>query len=126
MDCLIQIPDSQIFSPFETRRDLLHLKTINLLVDFEEPLIHSCNKGAVALGGLRGSVMAGRDVVLLLGDSVGDVNMADGMAVSTVLKIGYLNFDADTRLDEYMQLYDIVIINDGSLDVAHQIVSVMM
>lgn len=35
--------------------------------------------------------LSGRSNVILLGDSIGDASMADGVSHDTVLKIGFLN-----------------------------------
>lgn len=60
--------------------------------------------------------------IILLGDSQGDLKMADGVAnVEHILKIGYLNDRVDELLEKYMDSYDIVLVRDESLDVANSI-----
>lgn len=64
-----------------------------------------------------------RGNVLLMGDSLGDPCMADGIEnPSAVLKIGFLNHDIKTeqevvRLNKYLEAYDIVLIDDQTVDV---------
>lgn len=68
---------------------------------FEEPIIHTFNKTAASIpefGIAGGAATPRRTCVLLLGDSTGDVHMADGATVDdpegvcgTVLRIGFLN-----------------------------------
>lgn len=60
--------------------------------------------------------------IILLGDSQGDLKMADGVAnVEHILKIGYLNDRVDELLEKYIDSYDIVLVKDESLDVANSI-----
>mmetsp|Transcript_3464 Transcript_3464/g.5400 ORF Transcript_3464/g.5400 Transcript_3464/m.5400 type:complete len:329 (-) Transcript_3464:92-1078(-) len=91
------------------------------LLSFEEPLLHVFNK--------RGSAylhtpyfsregQASRTSLLLVGDSMGDISMSDGFEVETdcLLKIGFLN-DRVERLSQYLESYDIVILDDPGFHV---------
>ncbi|GBG26307.1 7-methylguanosine phosphate-specific 5'-nucleotidase [Hondaea fermentalgiana] len=56
--------------------------------------------------------------VLLVGDSTGDVHMSEGLLSEDVratreLKVGFLNFNVTERLEEYKEIYDALILNDG-------------
>ena len=68
-----------------------------------------------------------RGNVLLMGDSLGDPCMADGIEnPSAVLKIGFLNHDIKTdqeviRLKKYLDAYDVVLIDDQTVDVFNMI-----
>lgn len=42
--------------------------------------------------------LAGRSNVILVGDSIGDAGMADGVCHDTVLKIGFLNSNVSVKL----------------------------
>lgn len=55
--------------------------------------------------------------ILLLGDSLGDANIADGLDFTEdeIVRIGFLNSGAGEKLDLYMQRFDIVLTNDSSL-----------
>ncbi|XP_054267811.1 7-methylguanosine phosphate-specific 5'-nucleotidase A-like [Macrosteles quadrilineatus] len=63
------------------------------------------------------SELSGRSNVILLGDSVGDAKMADGVPHDTVLKIGFLNNHIEEALEQYKELFDIVLANDQTMDV---------
>ena len=103
------------------------------MVGFEDPLIHSCNKGAVCGESGENAHFAAalapcknRDSILLLGDGFGDVNMADGLNTKEggVFKVGFANFDPDpTKMEKYLDLFDLVLLGDPSLEVCCQIVS---
>ncbi|GFR88307.1 5'-nucleotidase [Elysia marginata] len=61
-----------------------------------------------------------RENLLLLGDSLGDLRMVEGADhVECILKIGFLNFKVQEHLDIFLEHYDVVIIEDESLDVVN-------
>ena len=100
------------------------------MVGFEDPLIHSCNKGA-ACGEENANFAAAlapcknRDSVLLMGDGFGDVNMAVGLGTRDggVFKVGFANYDPDeTKLQKYLDLFDVVLLGDPSLAACCQMV----
>eukprot|EP00095_Tigriopus_kingsejongensis_P011283 snap_masked-scaffold14_size734282-processed-gene-1.11 protein:Tk11283 transcript:snap_masked-scaffold14_size734282-processed-gene-1.11-mRNA-1 annotation:"cytosolic 5 -nucleotidase 3a-like isoform x7" len=63
-----------------------------------------------------------RNNVLLLGDSLGDLQMADGVAnPDSVLKVGFLN-GIDKNEEQYKESYDIVLKDDQTMDVPLAIV----
>ncbi|VDP91802.1 unnamed protein product [Echinostoma caproni] len=104
----------------------------DVLVGFEEPVIHTFNKSASSIPAL---ISAGsqatprRTSVLLLGDSTGDVHMADGATVDDpeglcgiVLRIGFLNDQVEKNLDIYKSLYDIVLVDPANFTIPLSIV----
>jgi len=56
----------------------------------------------------------GRTHCVLLGDGVGDLTMADGLAVDT-LKVGFLNEKVDEKLAQFEKLFDAVVVEDGAM-----------
>jgi len=86
-------------------------------------LIHIFNKNESVLEDTEyGRYIENRHNLLLLGDSVGDVDMCTGLTnVHNVLKLGFLNQHADALLATYMDLYDIVVVNDPTFDVPNAI-----
>lgn len=87
------------------------------LIGFQDKTIHIMNKGAVALKGTANyEKVRGRKNVILLGDSPGDLRMADGLDdAETVLRIGFLNDKLVERREEYLGLFDVVLVNDGPM-----------
>eukprot|EP01052_Picozoa_sp_SAG31_P001030 SAG31_NODE_33_length_32018_cov_69.763088_14_plen_104_part_00 len=70
------------------------------------------------------SLLLSEKVVLLLGDSLKDVLMIDGLPIElqpkASIKIGFLNnqlgqAELDTSLDSYLEAFDVVVVGDGSL-----------
>jgi 5'-nucleotidase len=92
------------------------------LIAFYDPLVHMFNKNAEHLADQTEyrAAVADRPNVLLLGDSLGDVTMADGQASSpqVVLRIGFLNSKVDDLLEQYMEAFDVVVLNDDSAEIA--------
>lgn len=98
-----------------------------------EPIIHSLNKNEQTINHskvyektdcfgpphLRG--LSQRKNIILLGDSVSDVDMAKGFKYDNILKIGFLNEKIDEKLALYQKHFDALILNDGSFDFVNQL-----
>ncbi|XP_075684647.1 cytosolic 5'-nucleotidase 3A isoform X2 [Rhinoderma darwinii] len=109
-----------------------NVKVISNFMDFDEngvikgfkgELIHVYNKhdGALRRTECFGHLKENSNIVLL-GDSLGDLTMAEGVPnVENILKIGYLNDKVEELLEKYMDSYDIVLVRDETLDVANSI-----
>ena len=82
-------------------------------IGYAPPIIHGLNKCEQELGPYRDEV-ALRPNVLLVGDMLGDANMADGLPHDTVLKIGYFNSMDDETRPHYFEAFDVVIEGDES------------
>lgn len=90
---------------------------------FSSPLIHTFNKREGALSRAAGlPELKGRPNVLLLGDSLGDLTMADGVSdPENVLTIGFLNDQVEQRKESYFNSYDIVLVKDETMDVPNAV-----
>lgn len=119
-----------------------------VLRGFKGELIHVYNKHD---GALRNTEyfkqLKNNSNIILLGDSLGDLNMADSVPnVENLLKIGFLNdkvclfsqvlnlescfctvvlmffvLQVEERLEKYMDSYDIVLVKDETLEVPNSI-----
>jgi len=90
-------------------------------------MIHVYNKNESAV---RDSeylqLLQGRNNVILMGDSIGDLQMANGVEnPETVLKFGFLNnpATAEKRLPSFLEGYDIVLMDDQTMDVPIKILN---
>ncbi|XP_029382884.1 7-methylguanosine phosphate-specific 5'-nucleotidase-like [Echeneis naucrates] len=94
-----------------------------VLQAFKGPLIHTFNKREGALShaaGLR--ELQGRPNVLLLGDSLGDLTMADGVSKPhNILTIGFLNDQVEERKELYANSFGIILVKDETMDVPNAI-----
>ncbi|KAM4716227.1 cytosolic 5'-nucleotidase 3-like isoform 2-T2 [Anableps anableps] len=90
---------------------------------FKGQLIHSYNKRDGALShaaALR--ELHGRPNVLLLGDSLGDLSMADGISeTQNILTVGFLNDQVEERIESYLNSFDIVLLKDETMDVPNAV-----
>ncbi|XP_014604723.1 PREDICTED: 7-methylguanosine phosphate-specific 5'-nucleotidase [Polistes canadensis] len=90
-------------------------------------LIHVFNKNEHALEQDYFKVIEGRRHVLLMGDNTGDANMVDGMDDTVaVLKIGFLYDKAEENLHNYMNEFDIVLVDDQTMQVATEILRTIL
>ena len=91
-------------------------------------MIHVYNKNESAIHDSEYfQTLKGRGNVVLLGDSIGDLQMANGVENSgNVLKIGFLNTlnnkaTAEKRLPSFLEGFDIVLIDDQTMNVPLEI-----
>ncbi|XP_047015644.1 7-methylguanosine phosphate-specific 5'-nucleotidase isoform X3 [Ictalurus punctatus] len=90
---------------------------------FKGDVIHTFNKREGALQNTQ-QFVHDRSNVLLLGDSLGDLDMADGVqGLRNILRIGYLNDKVEERREAYVKSYDIVLEKDETLDVPNAILN---
>ncbi|XP_061822660.1 7-methylguanosine phosphate-specific 5'-nucleotidase-like isoform X1 [Nerophis lumbriciformis] len=90
---------------------------------FKGPLIHTFNKSQGAQShAARFPELHAHPNVLLLGDSLGDLNMAAGVpAPRNILTLGFLNDQVDERRESYMNSFDIVLVKDETMDIPNSI-----
>ncbi|KAJ3211819.1 hypothetical protein HDU82_004807 [Entophlyctis luteolus] len=85
-------------------------------VGFEDPLIHTFNKNESRVHGApyQESVES-RPNLILMGDSLGDISMKEGVCYETALTIGFLNHDEEKFLMQYLDTFDVVVLGDSSM-----------
>ncbi|XP_049320679.1 7-methylguanosine phosphate-specific 5'-nucleotidase isoform X2 [Astyanax mexicanus] len=112
-------PNVRVFSNY------MEYNEKGVLCAFKEPLIHTFNKKESALlnPDMFGQLQD-RPNILLLGDSLGDLTMADGIQnAQNILRIGYLNDKVEERRSAYVDSYDIVLEKDETLEVPNAILN---
>lgn len=100
-----------------------------LAVSVREPFIHVFNKGEFAIRDTpfyKTVCPPERDNVILIGDSLGDVHMKDGVNHTADLTVGLLNHDKDIHLNKYLDAYKIVFTDDLSLSWVRELISEMI
>ncbi|KAM3598711.1 uncharacterized protein V6R79_021644 [Siganus canaliculatus] len=111
-------PNVKVFSNY------MDFNNAGVLTGFKGELIHIYNKreGALLNTG-HFQELRTRPNVLLLGDSLGDLTMADGVQdMENILKIGFLNDKVEERKKSYLDSYDIVLVKDETMEVPNAIV----
>ena len=95
------------------------------LLGFRDPLIHVFNKNEALKMHLEYfEAQRSRKNSILMGDSLGDLKMVEGVeSVANCLTIGFLNTKVDELLERYMEHFDLVLVNDNSMDVPNQILA---
>lgn len=94
----------------------------NHLIGFEEPMLHVLNKKGSSFlhtAFFNRPDYRQRDMTVLIGDSLGDIAMSEGIDYVTgdnILRIGFLN-DRLERYPNYAKAFDIVILDDPGFDV---------
>ncbi|CAJ1080378.1 -methylguanosine phosphate-specific 5'-nucleotidase-like [Xyrichtys novacula] len=118
------IQQNQVFHPnVHIISNYMDFDQTGALQAFQGQLIHTFNKREGALS--RAATLRelqGRPNVLLLGDSLGDLTMADGVPEQEhILTIGFLNDQVEERKESYINSFDIVLVKDETLDVPNAI-----
>ena len=103
--------------------DVPFLTSIELLWSAVRSVYYMCK--CLCLWALCLTPSQDRTNVLLLGDSTGDPHMADAFEAGhqlNIVKVGFLNYREEELLPQYLELYDIVLTGDTSMDVVNSIV----
>jgi 5'-nucleotidase len=86
-------------------------------IGVQEPIIHTCNKNYAAVKELEFfETIRERKNIILLGDGTGDAAMVEGFEYDNIIKIGFLNENAEEHLESFHKNFDVIILNDGSMD----------
>jgi 5'-nucleotidase len=97
--------------------NFLEFDATGKMVGAKEPIIHSLNKCEIILKDfLVFETVKDRPNVLLLGDSPDDVGMVEGFDYKNLLKIGFLNEEAEANLQEFKQTFDVVLLGDPGME----------
>lgn len=90
---------------------------------YKSKIIHTFNKNEVELHNTPYLKEAEqRKNVILLGDSLGDIGMTEGIKHDCIIRIGFLHENPKENLNLYLEKYDVVILNDGPMDYVIQLI----
>ena len=88
----------------------------NVAMGAKSPVIHSYNKDETLIKDEKNiyEEVSSKKNIILLGDSIGDAGMAEGFDYKTLIKIGFLNTDYNSKkdVDEYSKYYDVIVLGD--------------
>lgn len=87
------------------------------LIGVKEPIIHSMNKDETVVKDFPEiyKVIKSRKNVLLLGDTLEDIEMIKGFEYNNLIKVSFLNKNIEENLKYFKKNYDIVILNDSDM-----------
>jgi len=86
-------------------------------ISVRQPIIHALNKYETAVQDFPVfKVIKDKKSVLLLGDNLDDIGMIEGFEYDNLIKIGFLNENIEENLEHYKRNFDVVILNDSSMD----------
>uniref|UniRef100_G3MMD1 5'-nucleotidase n=1 Tax=Amblyomma maculatum TaxID=34609 RepID=G3MMD1_AMBMU len=93
------------------------------ITGFKGELIHMYNKNHCHVNSPEYyQAVKEKTNILLLGDSLGDLDMLAGSQLQeVVLRIGFLNAKIEERLPQFLNSFDIVLIDDQTMDVVNGI-----
>lgn len=109
----VYLPNVKVISNF------LKYDDNGVITGFQDKIIHVFNKNEYAIKNTDFyDLVVGKENAIVLGDSLGDASMTDGIDdLKNVLKIGFLYDHVDQALPEYMDTFDIVLVDDQTMDV---------
>lgn len=88
--------------------------TDGLISGLKPPMIHMYNKSESSI---HDPELEHRHNVVLLGDSLGDLHMAEGVKnLNIVLSIGFLNKKIEENLPMYKEKFDVVLVDDQTME----------
>lgn len=91
-------------------------------IGIEEPIIHSMNKDETTLHNFPFyNKIKNRKNIILLGDTLEDKDMVKGFNYNNLIKVGFLNENVDENLKIYKKNYDMLILNDSSMDAVNKL-----
>eukprot|EP00099_Drosophila_melanogaster_P020427 NP_611895.1 cytosolic 5'-nucleotidase IIIB [Drosophila melanogaster] len=114
-------PNVKVVSNFLQFRD-------GLLDGFQQPMIHTFNKNETVLNETSEyyDLVHTRDHIIVMGDSIGDADMASGVPASShIMKIGFLFDHVEANMKKYMDTFDIVLVDDQTMDVPRTLLSLI-
>ncbi|KAG2219161.1 hypothetical protein INT45_002352 [Circinella minor] len=106
-----------MFPNMHTVSNMMEFNENGICIAFKEPLIHVFNKSEFQLEVTPyHKTIEDRTNVILMGDSLGDLQMSQGVRHDLCLNIGFCNHDWESLEERYIDAFDIVIMRDANFD----------
>jgi len=98
------------------------------VVAVKQPIVHGGNKDETLVQNFPKifRVIKDRRNIILLGDNLDDVGMVEGFDYDNLIKIGFLNENIEENLEYYKRNYDVIILNDSSMDCVNSLLGEMI
>lgn len=108
--------------------NFLNIDADDVVRGIKGDIIHTLNKNETAIKHTEYyDMVKQRSNVLLMGDNIGDAKMADGMEhCDVVIKIGFLGKHLSCNLDNYLNIFDIVLFDESTMEVANAILKLTL
>ena len=92
-------------------------------IGIKEPVIHSLNKKGKIIKKFPEifEKIKKRQNVLILGNDIEDLLMIEGLNIKNSIKIGFLNNKTKESLKNYKKYFDILILNDGTMQAVNEV-----
>ena len=92
------------------------------VLGYKGKIIHSLNKNEFEIKDTTFyKKIKDRKNILLLGDTLDDLQMVEGIKYNEIINIGFLNNNIEENLEQYKKAYDVVILNDGSMNFVNKL-----
>ncbi|OQA32055.1 MAG: Pyrimidine 5'-nucleotidase (UMPH-1) [archaeon ADurb.Bin336] len=92
------------------------------VLGYKGKIIHSLNKNEFEIKDTTFyKKIKDRKNILLLGDTLDDLQMVEGIKYNEIIQIGFLNNNIEENLEQYKKAYDVVILNDGSMNFVNKL-----
>ena len=92
------------------------------VVGLKGNIIHTFNKHEVEITNTPYyKEIAKKKNAILLGDSLGDLGMSEGLRHDAIVKIGFLNENKEAFLQKYTEHFDVIILDDGPMEYVTQL-----
>jgi cytosolic 5'-nucleotidase 3 len=107
---------SSFFENIKIIANFLKFDKNGQVIGVKEPIIHSMNKNEFQIKNFDFFYeIEKRKNVILLGDKPEDLDMIEGFEPKTLIKIGFLNENIEENLENFKKVFDVIILNDGSM-----------
>ena len=91
---------------------------------YKGKIVHSLNKNEFEIQNTAFyRKIKTRKNIILLGDTIDDLKMVEGTKYDELIKIGFLNENVKENFEHYKKAYDVVILNDGTMNFVNKLIN---